>query len=112
MTPDARILAALRSAGGTGVSGATLADELRITRAAVWARIQDLRLAGYEIEASPHHGYSLRSVPDALHADDLLSRLGGTRVIGRDIRVFKETTSTNDVVERLARDGVREGIAV
>jgi BirA family biotin operon repressor/biotin-[acetyl-CoA-carboxylase] ligase len=51
-------------------------------------------------------------VPDALHADDLLSRLGGTRVIGRDIRVFKETTSTNDVVERLARDGVREGIVV
>src|SRR5256885_15483766 len=35
-----------------------------------------------------------------------------SRVIGRDIRVFEETTSTNDVVERLARDGVREGIVV
>jgi BirA family biotin operon repressor/biotin-[acetyl-CoA-carboxylase] ligase len=47
-----------------------------------------------------------------LHADDLLSRLGQTQVIGRDIRVFQETTSTNDVVERLARDGVREGAVV
>ena len=47
-----------------------------------------------------------------LHADDLISRLGKTKVIGRDIRVFQETTSTNDVIERLARDGVKEGAVV
>jgi BirA family biotin operon repressor/biotin-[acetyl-CoA-carboxylase] ligase len=47
-----------------------------------------------------------------LHADDLLSRLGETLVVGRDIRVFQETTSTNDAVERLARDGVKEGVVV
>ena len=51
-------------------------------------------------------------MPDVLHADDLLSRLGSTRVIGRDIRVFQETTSTNDVVEKLAHDGVKEGVVV
>ena len=34
---------------------------------------------------------------------DIISRLGAKKVIGRDIRVFKETTSTNDVVEKLAR---------
>jgi BirA family biotin operon repressor/biotin-[acetyl-CoA-carboxylase] ligase len=33
-------------------------------------------------------------------------------VIGRDIRVFQETTSTSDVVEKLARDGVKEGAVV
>src|SRR5205807_2301055 len=32
--------------------------------------------------------------------------------IGRDIQVFEETTSTNDVVDRLARDGVKEGVVV
>jgi BirA family biotin operon repressor/biotin-[acetyl-CoA-carboxylase] ligase len=47
-----------------------------------------------------------------LHADDLLARLGTTRVIGRDIRVFQETTSTNDIIEKLARDGVKEGAVV
>ena len=51
-------------------------------------------------------------MPDVLHADDLLSRLGKTRFIGRDIRVFQETTSTNDVIEKLARDGVKEGVVV
>jgi BirA family biotin operon repressor/biotin-[acetyl-CoA-carboxylase] ligase len=134
MTPDAKILSALRANPG-GVSGAQLAEQLAISRAAVWARIDDLRKAGYEIEAGPHFGYRLVSSPDALHADDLLARLHARwgerpreprsasterlartlappKIIGRDIRVFEETTSTNDVIEKLARDGVKEGAVV
>jgi BirA family biotin operon repressor/biotin-[acetyl-CoA-carboxylase] ligase len=111
MTTDAKILSALRSESD-GVSGAQLAEQLAISRAAVWARIEELRQAGYEIEAGPHFGYRLVSSPDALHADDLLARLGPTKVVGRDIRVFEETTSTNDVIEKLARDGVKEGAVV
>jgi BirA family biotin operon repressor/biotin-[acetyl-CoA-carboxylase] ligase len=41
-----------------------------------------------------------------------MSRLGESRIVGRDIRVFQETTSTNDVAEKLARDGVAEGVVV
>jgi len=111
MTTDAKILSALRDSTG-GVSGADLAERLGVSRAAIWARIEELRRLGYEIEAGPHFGYRLVSAPDVLHADDLLVRLGRTKVIGRDIRVFEETTSTNDVVERLARDGVKEGAVV
>ena len=111
MTTDAKILSALR-ANPDGVSGAQLAEQLAISRAAIWSRIEELRQAGYEIEAGPHFGYRLVSSPDALHSDDLLARLGKTKVIGRDIRVFEETTSTNDVIEKLARDGVREGAVV
>src|SRR5271170_7611989 len=121
MTTDAKILSALR-ANPDGVSGAQLAEQLGISRAAIWARIEELRQAGYEIEAGPHFGYRLVNSPDALHADDLLAHLAdgpagpGTsvspKIIGRDIRVFKETTSTNDVIEKLARDGVKEGVVV
>jgi len=111
LTIDSEILTALRGAGG-GVSGAELSQQLGISRAAVWARIEELRSLGYDIEASPHNGYRLLTVPDVLHADDLLSRLGQTKCVGRDIRVFQETTSTNDVIEKLARDGVKEGVVV
>jgi BirA family transcriptional regulator, biotin operon repressor / biotin---[acetyl-CoA-carboxylase] ligase len=111
MTPDAKILSALR-AHPDGVSGALLADQLNISRAAVWARIEELRQVGFDIEAGPHFGYRLVDEPDTLLADDLLSQLGKTRVVGRDIQVFKQTTSTNDVIEKLARDGVREGVVV
>ncbi len=109
MSIDTQILTALRSAPGGTVSGAELSQELSVSRAAIWARIEELRSLGYEIEASPHLGYRLISAPDVLHADDLFSRLGKVRVVGRDIRVFQETTSTNDVIEKLARDGAKEG---
>jgi BirA family biotin operon repressor/biotin-[acetyl-CoA-carboxylase] ligase len=111
MTTDAKILSALR-AHPDGVSGAELAEQLKISRAAVWSRIEELRRVGFEIEAGPHFGYRLVDEPDALFADDLLARLGKTKVVGRDIQVFEQTTSTNDVIEMLARDGVKEGAVV
>jgi BirA family transcriptional regulator, biotin operon repressor / biotin---[acetyl-CoA-carboxylase] ligase len=112
MNVDAEILSALRLAGAAGVSGVELSQKLKISRAAIWARVEDLRALGYQIEATPHQGYRLQATPDLLHADDLISRLDKTRTIGRDIRVFQETTSTNDVIERVARDGVKEGVVV
>lgn len=111
MTTDAKILSALRANPG-GVSGAELAEQLGMSRAAVWSHIEDLRQVGFDIEAGPHSGYRIAGEPDALLADDLLARLGKTKIVGRDIRVFEETSSTNDVVEKLARDGVREGAVV
>ncbi len=111
MTTDAKILSALR-ANPEGVSGAQLAEQLAISRAAIWARIEELRRVGFAIEAGPHFGYRLVDEPDALLADDLIARLGETQVIGRDIQVFEQTTSTNDVAEKLARDGVKEGAVV
>ncbi len=112
MSLDTQILSALRNAGTGTVSGTELSQQLGVSRAAVWARIESLRSLGYEIQAGPHLGYRLCSSPDLIHAEDLLSRLGPGRLIGRDIRVFQETTSTNDVVEKLARDGVKEGVVV
>jgi BirA family biotin operon repressor/biotin-[acetyl-CoA-carboxylase] ligase len=112
VTTDSQILSALRAADEGGVSGAELSQQLGISRAAIWARIQELRQLGFEIEASPHLGYRLLNDPDVLLADDLVARLGPTEVVGRDIRVFERTTSTNDVIEKLARDGVKEGVAV
>jgi BirA family transcriptional regulator, biotin operon repressor / biotin---[acetyl-CoA-carboxylase] ligase len=111
MTVDAKILSALR-ASPWGVSGAEMARNLGMTRAGVWAHIEQLRASGYDIEAGPHLGYRLLGTPDALHADDLYSRLGPTRVIGREIKVFRETTSTNDVAARLARGRAAEGTVV
>jgi BirA family biotin operon repressor/biotin-[acetyl-CoA-carboxylase] ligase len=112
MTTDAQILSALRSVENGGVSGAELSQKLGISRAAIWARIEELRRLGYEIVASPHLGYQLLNEPDLLLADDLSARLGRTEVVGRDIRVFEKTSSTNDVIEKLARDGVKEGVVV
>ena len=111
MSLDAQILAALRSCP-TGILGADLAQRLRVTPAAIWARIEDLRRLGYEIAATPHQGYRLVKAPDTLHADDILARLDGHQVVGRAIQVFERTASTNDLIDRLGREGSQEGIAI
>lgn len=112
MTLDAEILKALRAPPGAELSAADLAQHLRCSRSTVRAHLEGLRALGYEIVSDPHRGYRLVSAPDLLHADEVLSLLGPVEVVGRDIRVFQETTSTNDVAEKLARDGVREGVVV
>jgi BirA family biotin operon repressor/biotin-[acetyl-CoA-carboxylase] ligase len=111
MTVDAKILSALRAAP-LGISGTELSRKLEMTRAGVWAHIDELRALGYDIEASPHLGYRLLAAPDLLHADDLSARLGKVRIIGREIHVFQQTTSTNDVAARLARGGAKQGAVV
>src|ERR1700722_3489508 len=111
MTTDAKIITALRQ-NPDGVSGADLAEQLHISRAAIWSRIEELRKIGYENEAGPHFGYRLLQKTEDPFAHYFLARLGKTKIVGRDIHVFQETTSTNDVIEKLARDGVREGVVV
>lgn len=112
MTTDAQLLSLLRGAEDGFTTGVELARRLGLTSAEVTARIRELRQLGYDIEASPHQGYRLAGGPDLLHAEDLLARLPKKLIVGRDIQVFQETSSTNDVVDRLARDGVKEGVVV
>jgi BirA family biotin operon repressor/biotin-[acetyl-CoA-carboxylase] ligase len=112
VTIDSDILTALRAAAERSVPGPELAQRVGISRTTLSHHVEGLTALGYEIEAKPHQGYRLVRSPDLLHPDDLLSRLAKTRIIGRDIRVFAQTTSTNDVVEKLARDGVKEGVVV
>jgi BirA family biotin operon repressor/biotin-[acetyl-CoA-carboxylase] ligase len=59
-------------------SGAALARELGLTRAAIWKRVEALRDAGVDIDAHPARGYRLRmplelldaaTIEAALHAD-------------------------------------------
>ncbi len=112
MKRDVEILRALHRVGVEGISGTALAERMRISRAAVWARIRELRRLGFRIETSPHLGYRLMQVPDLLLGDDIAARLGPVKVVGRHIQVFKETASTNEVAERLACGGVEEGAVV
>ncbi|MCG3148314.1 MAG: Bifunctional ligase/repressor BirA [Verrucomicrobiae bacterium] len=75
------------------------------------AVLAELRQLGYVVEQRAHLGYRLVESPDRLIADDLRARLK-TQMIGKEILVFEETASTNDVVARLA-DGHRgEGLVV
>ena len=93
------------------VSGEEMSRELGISRAAVWKHIENLREEGYAIEAFPHLGYKLISIPDRLTEAELGWRLK-TDIIAKKIYSYKETASTNDVAYDLAMAGEKEGSIV
>ncbi len=93
------------------VSGEELSHELEISRAAVWKHIENLREEGYDIEAFPHLGYRLISIPDRLTEVELKWKLK-TDIIARKIYSYKETSSTNDVAYNLAMHEEKEGAIV
>jgi len=111
MNTGTAILEAFYQAAGQFVRADNLRRQLKLSASAVMAEIAELEKLGYTIESHPHFGYRLLGTPDRLTADDVKARLK-TKRIGSEILVFEETSSTNDVVEHLAKSGAREGLVV
>lgn len=110
MTLDARLLHELRSAAVHLLHG-DLAASLGVPRPEIEAALGRLVGAGFDIETRPGLGLRLLSSPDRLIADDLLARIGECE-LAREILVFEETGSTNDVAARLGRDGHPGGLVI
>ena len=104
------VLELLRAAGGY-VSGEKMAEQLGVTRAAVWKKIAALRDAGYDISSAPRSGYILRSAPDRLIEPEIVKGLQ-TKLVGREIICYDAVDSTNIVLKELARQGVENGTVV
>jgi BirA family biotin operon repressor/biotin-[acetyl-CoA-carboxylase] ligase len=105
---DARLLKLLRTGGA--IPHSALVATLEIDWPIIAARIEGLRAAGYRIAETPGT-VRLIAAPDRLVADDLLGLLEDVSYI-REILVFEETGSTNDVALQLARCGAGGGLIV
>ena len=106
MTVKDRVLEALEANRGGWFSGQALAEALGVSRSAVWKAIEQLRTAGYPVQAVPSRGYSL--APDsAILSPQSIARY--CAVPGLDIQVRDVVTSTNDALRQLAEAGAPEG---
>ncbi|MBO9609997.1 MAG: biotin--[acetyl-CoA-carboxylase] ligase [Paenibacillaceae bacterium] len=106
-----RILELLRSAGGDFVSGEQLSESLGVSRTAIWKHIRALREEGYVFEAVSHRGYRLEQEPNRLTAAALIANLS-TNVLGRQLTLFDEVDSTQNVAHELVRQGAEEGTLI
>lgn len=111
MSLDAQLLAAFRAADDGHITAAELSSQLGVARATISRHIEELHSLGYDIQHQPSLGYRLAASPDILFAEDIQHRLDKT-VIGRQVLVYEQTASTNDLVEKLALDGAAEGVVV
>ena len=67
-----RIIQFLKESDGY-ISGEEISQRLKMSRAAIWKHMQELRAQGYEIAAVPHLGYQLVTCPDKLLSYELFS---------------------------------------
>jgi BirA family biotin operon repressor/biotin-[acetyl-CoA-carboxylase] ligase len=83
------------------ISGERVAEQLGITRSAVWKQIRELRRLGYKISSSRAEGYRLEETTDRLLPYEVHKRLT-TRFIGRQIRHFDSIPSTSGIGKKFA----------
>ncbi|MEE9606853.1 MAG: biotin--[acetyl-CoA-carboxylase] ligase [Myxococcota bacterium] len=107
----ARVLEALRRAGGQSCSGETLSAQHGVSRALVWKHVEALRARGYGVAAAPGDGYRLTAIPDRLYPAEVQLGLR-TRWLARELLYFDSTDSTNRVALDLAREGAAHGTVV
>ena len=107
----ARILKLLRQQSQDYLSGEEISRQLAVSRTAVWKHIQELKNHGYEIEAHPRKGYRLKSRPNLLLPEEIRAGLS-TKLLGKQIVHFYDTSSTNNEAKRLAADEAAEGTIV
>ena len=108
---DDDILRLLREHSSTFLSGEEISRRLRVSRTAVWKRIERLRTLGYEIEASTRSGYRLIQTPDLLTPSEIKPLLK-TKWMGKTVHYFQTLDSTNSKAYQLAMNGAEEGEVV
>lgn len=103
---DSTRQAVLEAIAAGPVSGPALAEELDISRAAVWKHVEQLRAEGFHIE-STDAGYTLKTIPE----------FGGHAVALNlpapfDIEYHESITSTNDRARELAATGATDVVVL
>lgn len=104
------ILRLLRSADGY-ISGQELCNRFGVSRTAVWKAINQLKEAGYEIEAQQNKGYRLMAAPDLMTEAEIKS-LMHTDWVAREVLYFDTIDSTNTKAQELAEKGYPSGTLV
>ena len=104
------ILRLLRSADGY-ISGQELCNRFGVSRTAVWKAINQLKEAGYEIEAQQNKGYRLMAAPDLMTEAEIKS-LMHTEWVAKEVLHFDTIDSTNTKAQELAEKGYPSGTLV
>ena len=104
------ILRLLRSADGY-ISGQELCNRFGVSRTAVWKAINQLKEAGYEIEAQQNKGYRLMAAPDLVTEAEIKS-LMHTDWVAKEVLYFDTIDSTNTKAQELAEKGYPSGTLV
>lgn len=109
MTVKEHILKLLENNRGKYYSGQDIAEEINVSRAAVWKAVKQLQADGYRIDAVSNKGYCMSDDNDIISADSIKKYL---TIHINNIEVYKTVTSTNDLAKQYALDLKPEGTVI
>lgn len=93
------------------ISGESIAQDLKISRTAVWKHIQQLKKKGYTITAKPNKGYHLKKTPKTITKEEIKQNLKN-KIIGKKIYQLESISSTNEYAKKLAKNNNPEGTII
>lgn len=93
------------------LSGQWIAEELKLTRTAVWKAINALKADGYEVVTVPHRGYQLSMRSDRLSIQGIAPYLHSPDT-ARLIEVYRTLESTNKTAKEMAVAGRKEDAVI
>lgn len=105
------ILQSLLDAPDVFVSGSRLAEQLGVSRPAVWGKLEKLREQGFEFEAVRNRGYRITKEPQILHPA-LIRYYLEKQSTDMDVLYFPVIDSTNSEAERQITYGRRSPFTI
>ncbi len=111
MSTKKYVLELLENKRGQNISGAYIAEQLNVTRNAVWKAVKELEKDGYTIKAVTNKGYCLSDDNDILSVQGMLPFLSDKEISDK-INVHASLESTNKTAKELAISGAEHGTII
>ena len=107
-----QVLSVLEKTRGQYCSGQELAQQLGVSRTAVWKAVAALRADGVPIQAVTNRGYALPVDADILHADAVTALLRPEVAKALQVEVYDRLPGTNAALRTRATEGAPEGLVL
>ncbi|MDP9728158.1 biotin--[acetyl-CoA-carboxylase] ligase [Alicyclobacillus tolerans] len=97
---------------GEPLSGEQLSREIGISRTAIWKHMEYLTEIGFQFDAAPRRGYTLKEIPDCPLQPVVVRYLKNSTTLGRQVTHRSRVHSTNTIASELLSQGAPHGTAV
>lgn len=105
------IISILESNKGLFISGEKLANDLNVSRAAIWKTIKTLKNDGYDIHSVSNKGYALSKETDILSSKIIKNNM--IKYSNKfNFIIYKTVESTNIIARGLAINGAESGTVI
>lgn len=105
------IISILESNKGLFISGEKLANDLNVSRTAIWKAVKSLRNEGYDIYSVSNKGYSLSKEIDMLSSKIIKNNM--PKYSNKfNFKIYKTVESTNIIARDMAVNGAESGTVV